>query len=58
MAVVTPTDRHKAARNRCKIEVFAGVVVLSRCLLDLSVGVGAFVIGLIQSLPFSLKFVS
>ena len=29
--------------------------MLSRCFLDFSVGVGAFVIGLSQSLPFSLN---
>ena len=41
-----PTDRPKSFRNRCVIEVFGGVFVLSRCFLDFSVGVGAFVIGL------------
>ena len=29
MTVVTPTDRHKSVRNRCVIEVFGGVFVLS-----------------------------
>ena len=29
MIVVTPTDRHKSVRNRCAIEVFCGVFVLS-----------------------------
>ena len=29
MAVVTPTDRPKSVRNRCVIEVFGGVFVLS-----------------------------
>ena len=48
MAIVTPTDRPTSVRNRCVIEVFGGVFVLSRCLLDFSVGVGAFVIGLSQ----------
>ena len=46
VAIVTPTDRPKLVRNRHVIEVFGGVVVLSRCFLDFSVGVGAFVIGL------------
>ena len=35
-------------RNCCVIEVFGGVFVLSRCFLDFSVGVGAFVIWLSQ----------
>ena len=39
MAIVTPTDRPKSVRNRCVIEVFGGVLVLSRCVLDLSVDV-------------------
>ena len=46
MAVVTPTDRPKSDRNHCVSEVFGGVFVLSRCFLDFSVGVWAFVIGL------------
>ena len=48
MAVVTPTDRPKSVRNRCVSEVFGGVFVLSCCILDFSVGVGAFIIGLSQ----------
>ena len=43
-----PTDRLKSVRNRCVIEVFGGVFVSSRCFLDFSVGVRAFVIGLSQ----------
>ena len=39
VAIVTPTDRPKSVRNRCVIEVFGGVFVLSRCFLDISVGV-------------------
>ena len=50
MAIVTLTDRPKSVCNRCVIEVFGGVFMLSRCVLNLSVGVGAFV----RSLPFSL----
>ena len=52
MAIVTPTDRPKSVRNRCVIEVFGGVFVLSRCFLDFSVGVGAFVIGMNQISSF------
>ena len=52
MAIVTPTDRPKLVRNRCVIEVFGGVFVFSRCFLDFSVGVGAFVIGLSQISSF------
>ena len=37
----TPTDRPKSVRNRCVIEVFGGVFVLSRYILDFSVVVGA-----------------
>ena len=55
MAIVTPTDRPTSVRNRCVIEVFGGLFVLSRSLLDFSVGVGAFVIGPSQiSIFFSL----
>ena len=42
MAIVTPTDRPKSIRNRCVIEFFGGVFVLSRCFLNFSVGEGAF----------------
>ena len=34
VAVVTPTDRPMSVRNRCVVEVFGGVFVLSRCVLD------------------------
>ena len=58
MDAVTPTDRPKSIRNRCVIEVFGGVFVLSRCFLDFSVGVGAFVIGLSQiSSLFSFYYI-
>ena len=46
--VVTPTDRPKSVRNPCLIKVFVGVFVLSSCLLDFSVSVRVFIIGLIQ----------
>ena len=52
MAIITPTDRLKSVRNRCIIEVFGGVFVLSRCFLDYSIGVWAFVIGLGQISSF------
>ena len=48
MALVDPTDRPKSVCNLCVIEVSGGVFVLSRCFLDFSVAVGAFVIGLSQ----------
>ena len=52
MTIVIPTDRPKSVRNRCVIEVFGGVFVFSHCFLDLSVGVGAFVIGRSQISSF------
>ena len=59
MAVVTPNNRPKSVRHRPVIEVFGGVFVLSRCFLDVSVGVGASVIGLSQiSSFFSLYYIN
>ena len=52
VAIVTPTDRPKSVRNRCVIAVFGCVLVLSRCFLDFSVGVGAFALGLSQISSF------
>ena len=52
MAAVAPTDRPKSVRNRCIIEVFVGVFVISRCFWDFSVAVGAFVIWLSQISSF------
>ena len=52
MTAVTPTDRPKSVRNRCVIEVFGDVFVLSRCFLDFSVSVGSVVIGLSQISSF------
>ena len=52
MAIVTPTDRPKTARNRCVIEVFGGVCVLSHCFWVFSVVVWAFVVWLIQISSF------
>ena len=37
MTVFTPTDRPNLVNNRCVIEVFGGVFVLSRCFSDFSV---------------------
>ena len=49
VAVVIPTDRPKSVRNRCVIEVFGGVFVLSRCFFyRISAGIEDFVIRLIQ----------
>ena len=52
VALVTPTDRPKSVRNRCFIELFCGVVCVFTCPFDISVGVGAFVIGLGQISSF------
>ena len=53
MAIVTPTDRAETVQNRCVIEVFECVCVLSCCfLVFFSVGVGAFVIRLSQISSF------
>ena len=52
MAVVTPTDRPKSVHNRCLIERFVALFVLSLCPFDISVCVGAFVIGLSQISSF------
>ena len=46
MVVVTPTDRPKLVSNGCVMEIFSGVFELSRCLFDISVSIGIFVIGL------------
>ena len=58
VAVVTPTDRPKSVRNRCLIELFVALLMLSLCPFYISVGVGAFVIGLsqISSFLFSWNF--
>ena len=58
VAVVTPTDRPTSVRNRCVIvKVFGGVFVKSRCVLDFSVGVRAYVIGLSEISSFSFNIV-
>ena len=54
--IITPTDRPKSVRNRCVIELFVALFVLSLCPFDISAGVGAFVIGLSRiSFFFSCK---
>ena len=45
-------SRPKSVRNRCVIELFVALFVLSLCPFDISVGVGAFVIGLSQISSF------
>ena len=52
MAIATPTNRPSSVHNRCVVEYFGDVFVLSRWILDFSVGVGAFVIGLSQVSSF------
>ena len=52
VAVVTPTDRPKSVRNCCLIELFVALFVLLLCPFDISVGIGAFVIGLGQISSF------
>ena len=58
VTAVTPTHRPKSIRNRCVIEVFGDVFMLSRCILFFffffffAVGVGAFVLGLSQISSF------
>ena len=44
---MTPTDRPKAVRKGCVIELFGGILS-SLCPFDISVGIKAFVIGLSQ----------
>ena len=48
MAVVTTTDRLKSVRNRCIIEVFGGVFVLSLYFLESVMAIRDFVIGMSQ----------
>ena len=52
VAVVIPNDRPKSVRNRCLIELFCGVVCVVTYPSNISVGVGAFVIGLGQISSF------
>ena len=54
VTVVTPTDRTKSVRNRCVIELFGDVFVLSCCPFDISVGIRAYFIGLSQISSFFL----
>ena len=52
MSVVTPTDRPKSVLNRCVIELFVALFVLSLRPFDISAGVGTFVIGMSQISSF------
>ena len=52
VTVVTATDRPKSVRNRCVIQLFVALFVLSLCPFDISVCVGAFAIGLSQISSF------
>ena len=54
VAIVTPTDRPKSVRNRCVIEVFGGVCVLSRCFLGFC-GCRGLCHRTARSLPFYVK---
>ena len=58
VAVATPTDRPKSVRNRCLIELFVALFVLSLCPFDISMSVGAFVIGLSQISSFLSSYLS
>ena len=52
VTVVTQTDRPKSVRNRCINLIFVELFVLSLCPFDISVSVGAFVLGLSQISSF------
>ena len=52
VAVVTPTDRPKSFHNRCLIELFVALFMLSLSPFDISVDVGAFVTDWARSSPF------
>ena len=52
VAAATLTDRPKSVCNCCLIEFFVALFVLSLSPFDISVGVGAFVIGLSQISSF------
>ena len=52
VAVFTPIDRPKSVHNRCVIELFVMLFVLSLCPFDISASVGDFVIGLSQIYSF------
>ena len=48
MDVVTPTDRPKSVHNCCVIDVFVASYKYCPLVVEFSVGIGAFVIGLSQ----------
>ena len=56
MAILAQADRPKSVRNRYVIVVFGGVLCIVTLPFGFSVGVGAFVIGLIQ-ISFFFNFV-
>ena len=51
-AVVTQIDRPKSVCNRCVIELFVALFMLSLCPFDISAGAGVFVIWLSQISSF------
>ena len=55
MTVATPSDRPTSVHNRCVIEFFGDIFVLSCCPFDISVGIRAFVIGLSHISSFFLS---
>ena len=52
VAVITPTDRLSRSVTTVVSNFFVALFVLSLCLFDISVGTGAFVIGLSQISSF------
>ena len=54
VGVVTQTDRPKSVRNRCIIEFFVALFVLSLYTFDNSIGIGVFVIEMSQISSFFL----
>ena len=52
VTVFTPTDSPKSVHNRCVIELFVALFLLSLCPFDIAVGVSTFVIGLSQISSF------
>ena len=58
VAVVTPTDRPKSVGNRCVIEFYVALFVLSLCPFDISVRVGALAMRLSQISSFLSFFLT
>ena len=57
MTVVTPSNCPKSVCNRCVIELFGDVFLVSCCPFDIPVAIGAFVVGLSQISSFLFLFV-